>query len=246
MAKGPLVECKLCGQMLGSLYVHLKKVHNVYKATYLEQFPGAPMGHTINPQANLSGLKKEVPSPPTPKALSKAAQKRADETGYNEAEEKYAAERFTTLEREAGYDPTVVFVIQQIVNTEILSRRYQAALAKETLSSSALATSERKLDSLIKANDTLNKTHMALMDKMNLSREKRQQQKKAVETTPSRLISAYEDELRRMSPAERRVEREDEADAVRRFQKNLTTLLTTIPRSASGEEEVEDDLPEPD
>ena len=87
---------------------------------------------------------------------------------------------------------------------------------------------------------------MALMDKMNLSREKRQQQKKAVETTPSRLISAYEDELRRMSPAERRVEREDEADAVRRFQKNLTTLLTTIPRSASGEEEVEDDLPEPD
>lgn len=237
-----LVQCLLCLQELKSLAVHLKVVHNVTVAQYRERF-GADVsvgwtlkGNKHKEELSQAKIERGGTLPPSQQPPPKA-----DRTPE---EEQYFKERFATLNREAGYDPTVEYVIRQIVHTEILTDRYQKMLNRITMTPTKMQDTDLK--TYVDIIEKLNKQHMSLMDKMSLSREKRLAAKKSVETTPSRLVTAYAEELSRMTEAERRVQLEDERDAVRRFHHNQAALLEILPRSASGKDEDEDDdLDEP-
>jgi hypothetical protein len=235
-----LTGCKICGRFLKSLAVHLKAVHNVTVADYRQQFPGASIG-VIGVQGH-GPVKGQTREEFLEVRKNKKDAPMSMVNTMSTEEKEYSETRFNVLNRESGYDPTVTFVIRQIVQFEILLNRYQQKVNDMTFDHRGVVNKADELQKMVAVIEKLTKQHTSLMDVMNLSRKNRDAQKKQLETTPSRIITAFQREVDRFNPSERRALDEDILDAVRRSQHNQSELLNTIPRSASGEEEEEEDI----
>jgi len=151
--------------------------------------------------------------------------------------------RFDILFRQADFDPALEPGVRQIVMNEMIIERYQAYINAQTLKiRPGDSIKNQNLSEAHRVIKELSAQNLAAMNSMGLTREKKLAQKKHVETTPSRLVTAYAQEKQRLTPEERKRLQEDEDDAVRRFLHNEASLLQLVPTQAVEEEEDEQPL----
>lgn len=135
-------------------------------------------------------------------------------------EQKAYEERYKVLFEQADEDPALAPTIKDIVLAEINISRLQEQQAKVT---KKLATGRPTPDDLaaIGAYSKLIKdatdTNLKLLDKLNLTREKKQAAKKVIESTPSRYVSAYERILKNFTPEQFTRAKKEEDEAVARL-----------------------------
>ena len=243
MTENKLVECYVCGDLKKSLQVHIRKMHQMSVEEY-KQFCDSN-GHPFDIGYTLAkiGFKGDHNTPEFKSAKDKI-RKAIDPVSIqmdtlSNSEEEYFDKRFDILFRQADFDPALEPAVRQIVMNEINLERYQAFINQKTRKLYNATTQSKDLEAAHRVIDRLNEQNLKLMSSMGLTRKDKLSQKKHVETTPSRLITAYMEELKRLTPEERRREQEDEEDAVRRFVHNESELLKLVPTAASEEEDGE-------
>lgn len=245
MRDKPDVKCLVCERPLKSVAAHLRIVHKMsvdeYKAWAKEHLNIEPDQIDLGWTLGKGGFK----GGPTERAAEALKYRKEHNDPVNEqfetlskAETANYKKRYNILFRQADFDPALEPGVRQIVMNEMIIERYQAYINAQTMKI-------RPGDSVKNANlgeahrviKELGVQNLALMNSMGLTREKKLAQKKHVETTPSRLVTAYTQELQRLTPEERKRLQEDEDDAVRRFLHNEASLLTLVPASAIEEDE---------
>lgn len=244
MSNNPIIKCLVCDRPLKAVAVHLRKIHNMsvdeYKAwAKAKGLPEPDLGWTLRKGGFGGG---------NPTQMRKMSDKYHSERGgdpvekqfdtLSPAETKNFKKRFDILFRQADFDPALEPGVKQIVMNEMIIERYQAYINHQTIrmrpgdaiKNANVDTAHRVIKELVAQN-------LAQMNSMGLTREKKLAQKKHVETTPSRLVTAYAQELQRLTPEERKRLQEDEDDAVRRFIYNEASLLELVPASAIEDED---------
>lgn len=243
----PSVTCLECGKTYGALSAHLR-VHVMSLDDYRRKYPDAPTGWTfgnlwkepVEGESQPEAPREVVTAPPdTSSPLDKV------KDNLQASEKAEFEQRFQTLFEQADEDPALVAPIRDICLNEIYIIRYQRQLAKITSEHARPgAKSVKDQAAIIKTfNDLVKQTteqNMRLMDSLNLTRAKKQAQRKTPESTPSRLIAGYERYLAAMSPDQLRRYNSDEEEAVRRLQRNLKALCDQVPVDAVAEEDTLD------
>lgn len=143
-------------------------------------------------------------------------------------EKKYFSEKFDMLFRQADMDPSLEGNIRDVVLGQIYILRAQSALNKVSQQMAEGFTSDKDIQlskSLLMLIRDIQKQNLDTLNALNLTREKKMSQKRSVETTPSRITSAYERVVANLTKEQAFIEREDEFRAVNRLKVNLETLL---------------------
>lgn len=244
MPQNPLVECLICHEMKKALGAHLRSKHNLSTDEYKEWAKANGHGEV---DLGWTLAKAGIQRGGDPKAMQ--AQARAYHVRVqdpvteqfetlSEAEKQNFKKRFDILFHQADYDPALEPGVKQIVMNEMVVERYQAYINAHTLKiKPGDSLANKNLDTAHRVIKQLIDQNLAQMSSMGLTREKKLAQKKHVETTPSRLITAYAQELQRLTPEERKRLQEDEDDAVRRFIHNQAALLELVPASATEDDD---------
>lgn len=193
LKKSSSVTCLECSKEYKSLISHLH-THSLtvdqYKQKYLDPVTGAEpeIGSNVNDRKS------------APKKAEKPVKHHAPELGLAKGldlasdEKRFYEERFSTLFIQADEDPALRSCIHELVLGEIFVSRYQKQINKisNDLLVSPLIANTDLLETLDKRVKDTQKHNLNLMDSLNLTRKAKKSTKQTVQSTPSKLATAWQ------------------------------------------------------
>lgn len=134
--------------------------------------------------------------------------------------EEYSS-RFAILYKQADEDPALITHIRDIVLGEIYVSRYQDQIAQITTKmvrgKNWDAQDAIRLEALNKLVMQVQSQNLKTMSTLNLTREKKQKNQVSIESTPSRLVTAYERFLASLTPDQFERNEREEIESVSRL-----------------------------
>jgi hypothetical protein len=211
-----MVECLECHTQKKSLMAHVR-VHGMTVEQYRAK-------HT-DTEGNFPDMGWSVQTVVTA---------RRDGTGYEKQEKVVEVQpedvRFRVLFLQADEDPALEPTIRQIVRTEQHIQIYQNSLDKLI---SEKVPDFKQIAAVTKAAKEAQETNLKLLESLNLTRAKKQANRKTVETTPSILVAGIlkiikdypEDKLKRVN--------DEMIEAAEWLRRNVDSLKTETPTKST-------------
>lgn len=237
-----------CGKrykaLAGHVFAH-KMSLNEYRMRHTQDGTGedVPVGWTVN-QAPVSVNK----STQTASDIEQGSQQLTSSARANKnltaREVEYFEQRYKTLFYQADEDPALESTVGNIVLNEIHIDRYNDKIGSITKNMHGMGFKPQDgqtLNALSKLSKDLQDTNLKLMQSLNITREQKQKSKRVIESTPSRLVSAFE--LFQKNSSAELIQRTNQEmdDAAGRMRRNLLQLKDLVPKDVIISEEVDTD-----
>lgn len=214
---------------------------NDYRNKYTQDGTGedVPVGWTLwnRSTAAASGNQQNTANTQTNSGVQQNDPLALVQNHLTPAEQQVFRTRYEVLFYQADSDPALVSAIRDVVMGEINIARYQEQLAKVTRKfsqsiNSANAAQAQALSKLIK--DT-QESNLKLMQSLAVTRADKQKQKKVIESTPSRYVSAYERIKKNFTEDQFKRAEQEELDAVARLTRKAPTFKAMAPTEPEPE-----------
>lgn len=234
------VKCLECGREFKGLSAHVA-THDLKLKAYIDKHRDPisgdppPVGYAGNHIGTVQTHKKDT---------EQAVRKYNVPDSYKlTAEEKRTYnDKYEVLFAQADEDPALETSLHELVLGEIFISRYLAVMSDITNRMTKAGKfmkdpntgqdDEATLKTLATQVKTTQETSLKLMDKLNLTREKKKQSREVIKSTPSRLVSALDMLLRNYTP-EMHAKHQREMDEAQRWMvRNLNEIKRSIGNSA--------------
>lgn len=247
----PEVECLECNRFFKALGAHVAQKHEMSLDDYRKKFrdpvtgEDPPVGYVVPPNSGKAGWKAAAAQAVIDDEVAEKVALspiRAVAVLNAKEQERFAA-RFKTLFWQADEDPALESTVQNIVLNEIHIDRYNEQISRltQSLGRTTKPTDVQQLNLLSKLVKDTQSTNLSLMQSLSITRDQKQKNKKVIESTPSRFVTALESLVRNTSGEQLRRVNQEMAEAARRLQLNLSALRELVPSDVVAVEGTEGD-----
>jgi hypothetical protein len=231
---GAPITCLECGVKKKSLPRHVS-IHGLTLNQYKEKHGAdTPVGHVLNTYIPRNVAPKVDPVPQMSESGTSDPLDFITE-GMSDAEKFIFRSRYKTLWQQSSEDPVLETSIRDIAFNEIVAMRLQRQLQVLSLSAKADPLARKTLTETL---DKIQRANLNNLDKLNLTKEKKDQLNKSPETTPSRIITAMALAMSTMTFSERGSFSKEVDEAFKRLSDNRNDLLKILPMAVSVDDEV--------
>lgn len=216
------VLCLECNKEFKGLSGHVAKAHVISLDEYRRRHTQDGTGNDVNVGWSIKTISAPgAPTKPIPDSKEEKRQAYDAQSNINAnlsvAEREIFTRRYALLFKQADEDEALSTHIRDIVLGEINVDRFQDQISQITFRSTLDPKDVQRLDILTKLVKQLQETNLRTMKSLNLTREQKQKAGMVVESTPSRLITAYERFVAGLTPEQLSREKRDEEESVARL-----------------------------